>query len=66
MRQRVLNLPLEIRYRIADDGHLLSDVLGVFLRVVRRVLSHPAERVRPQGRSMIGLQHFSVSAPQEM
>ena len=36
MRQWVLSLPLEIRYRLAYDGSLLSDVLGVFLRVVRR------------------------------
>jgi hypothetical protein len=36
VRQWVLSLPLEIRYRLAHDGDLLSDVLGVFLRVVRR------------------------------
>ncbi|MCP4600300.1 MAG: hypothetical protein GY847_07170 [Proteobacteria bacterium] len=27
--------PIEIRYRLAYDGKLLSDVLAVFLRVVR-------------------------------
>ncbi|OGB76198.1 MAG: hypothetical protein A2496_08820 [Burkholderiales bacterium RIFOXYC12_FULL_60_6] len=36
VRQWVLSLPLEIRYRLAHDGDLLSDVLGLFLRVVRR------------------------------
>ena len=36
VRQWVLSLPLEIRYRLAHDGDLLSEVLGVFLRVVRR------------------------------
>jgi hypothetical protein len=35
VRQWVLSLPLEIRFRLAHDGDLLSDVLGVFLRVVR-------------------------------
>jgi hypothetical protein len=35
VRQWVLSLPLEIRYRLAYDGKLLSDVLAVFLRVVR-------------------------------
>jgi hypothetical protein len=36
VRQWVLSLPLEIRYRLAHDGGLLSEVLGVFLRVVQR------------------------------
>jgi len=35
VRQWVLSLPIEIRYRLAYDGRLLSDVLAVFLRVVR-------------------------------
>ena len=35
VRQWVVSLPLEIRYRLAYDGKLLSDVLAVFLRVVR-------------------------------
>jgi len=35
VRQWVLSLPVEIRYRLAYDGKLLSDVLTVFLRVVR-------------------------------
>ena len=35
VRQWVLSLPMEIRYRLAYDGKLLSDVLAVFLRVVR-------------------------------
>jgi hypothetical protein len=35
VRQWVLSLPFEIRYRLAYDGKLLSDVLSVFLRVVR-------------------------------
>ncbi len=35
VRQWVLSLPIEIRYRLAYDGQLLSDVLAVFLRVVR-------------------------------
>ena len=35
VRQWVLSLPIEIRYRLAYDGKLLSEVLAVFLRVVR-------------------------------
>ena len=35
VRQWVLSLPIEIRYRLAYDGKLLSDVSAVFLRVVR-------------------------------
>ena len=34
VRQRVLSLPYEIRYRLAWDGDLVSAVLAVFLRVV--------------------------------
>jgi Putative transposase/Transposase zinc-binding domain len=34
-RQWVLSLPINVRYRLAYDGKLLSDVLSVFLRVVR-------------------------------
>jgi hypothetical protein len=35
VRQWVLSLPIEIRYRLAYDGKLLSAVLTVFLRAVR-------------------------------
>jgi len=35
VRQWVLSLPINARYRLAYDGKLLSDVLSVFLRVVR-------------------------------
>ena len=35
VRQWVLSLPIEIRYRLAYDGKLLSEVLAVFLRVMR-------------------------------
>ncbi len=34
VRQWVLSLPIQIRYRLAHDGKLLSDVLRIFLRVV--------------------------------
>ncbi len=34
LRQWVLSLPFEIRYRLAWDGKLMSAILGVFLRVV--------------------------------
>jgi len=35
VRQWVLSLPMEIRYRLAYDKKLTSDVLAVFLRVVQ-------------------------------
>jgi hypothetical protein len=35
VRQWVLSLPIQIRYRLAYDSRLLSDVLAVFLRVVQ-------------------------------
>ena len=35
VRQWVLSLPIQIRYRLAYDGKLLSDVLRVYLRVVK-------------------------------
>jgi hypothetical protein len=34
IRQWVLSLPIQIRYRLAHDGKLLSAVLQIFLRVV--------------------------------
>ena len=36
VRQWVLSLPIQIRYRLAHDRKLLSDVLRIFLRVVNR------------------------------
>jgi hypothetical protein len=35
VRQWVLSLPINVRYRLAYDGVLLSAVLSVFLRVVQ-------------------------------
>ena len=35
VRQWVLSLPREIRYRLAYDKKLISEVLAVFLRVVQ-------------------------------
>ena len=34
MRQWVLSMPFEIRYRLAWGGKMLSAVLAIFLRVV--------------------------------
>ena len=34
VRQFVLSLPFEIRYRVAWDGKLISALLAVFLRTV--------------------------------
>ena len=35
VRQWVLSLPIEIRYRMSYDKRLITDVLAVFLRVVQ-------------------------------
>ena len=51
VRQWVLTLPIELRYRLAYDGKLCSDVLAVFLRAVAgwyrrraRDMGHPDGR----------------------
>jgi len=36
VRQWVLSLPIELRYRLAYDGKLCTEVLGIFLRTVAR------------------------------
>ena len=35
VRQWVLSLPFEIRYRLSYDKRLISDVLAMFLRVIQ-------------------------------
>ncbi len=42
-RQWVLTLPIPLRYRVAYDRDLCSDVLGVFIRTVLRSLRHRAK-----------------------
>ncbi len=44
VRQWVLSLPFEIRYRLAWDGKLMSAILGVFLRVVYGSYRHQAKQ----------------------
>ncbi len=44
VRQWVLSLPYEIRYRLAWDGVLVSDLLAVFLRVVYGWYRRQAQR----------------------
>ncbi len=44
VRQGVLSLPFEIRYRLAWDGKLMSAILGVFLRVVYGSYRHQAKQ----------------------
>jgi hypothetical protein len=43
-RQWVLTLPIPLRYRVAYDRNLCSDVLGVFIRTVSRSLRRRAKR----------------------
>ncbi len=43
-RQWVLTLPIPLRYRVAYDRNLCSDVLGVFIRTVLRSLRRRAKR----------------------
>ncbi|MBW2726756.1 MAG: transposase zinc-binding domain-containing protein [Deltaproteobacteria bacterium] len=44
-RQWVLTLPIPLRYRVAYDRDLCSDVLGVFIRTVLRSLRHRAKKL---------------------
>jgi hypothetical protein len=43
-RQWVLTLPIPLRYRVAYDRNLCSDVLAVFIRTVLRSLRHRAKK----------------------
>ena len=43
-RQWVFTLPIPLRYRIAYDRNLCSDVLAVFIRTVLRSLRHRAKK----------------------
>ncbi len=43
-RQWVLTLPIPLRYRVAYDRNLCSEVLGVFIRTVLRSLRRRAKR----------------------
>ena len=43
-RQWVLTLPIPLRYRVAYDRNLCSEVLGVFIRTVLRSLHRRAKR----------------------
>ena len=47
VRQWVLSLPYEIRYRLAWDGEWVSAVLAVFLRVVGRWYRRQAQAIGP-------------------
>ena len=64
VRQWVLSVPFALRYRLAYDSRLLSDVLNVFLRVVfgqlrRRARRHDfiAQRRKAESRSSWPYRH---------
>jgi len=64
VRQWVLSLPIEIRYRMSYDKRLISDVLAVFLRVVQGWYRRKAEELgfaNLQGGSVSFLQKFGSS-----
>jgi hypothetical protein len=55
VRQFVLSLPFEIRYRVAWDGKLICGILAVFLRVSDRLVWPPGSRARlPWGSLRLG------------
>ena len=62
IRQWVLSLPIPLRYRIAYDRELCSEVLGVFLRTVfsslRRRAKHHFGVTNGQSGSVSTLQRF--------
>jgi hypothetical protein len=60
MRQWVLSLPIPLRYRVAYDRKLCSEVLGVFLRTVFSSLRRRAK----QDLGTTGAQSGSVSTLQ--
>jgi len=64
VRQWVLSLPFEIRYRMSYDKCLISDVLAVFLRVVHGWYKRKAKELgvaNVQGGSVSFLQKFGSS-----
>jgi hypothetical protein len=64
VRQWVLSLPFEIRYRMSYDKRLTSDVLAVFLRVVQGWYRNKAKDlgfVNVQGGSVSFVQKFGSS-----
>lgn len=64
VRQWVLSLPIDIRYRLAYDGELLSVVLAIFLRVVGgwyRKQVEPRDRAKTRSGSVTLAQRFGSS-----
>ena len=64
VRQWVLSLPFEIRYRLSYDKRLISDVLAVFLRVVQGWYKRKAKELgfaNVQGGSVSFVQKFGSS-----
>jgi len=65
VRQWVLSLPFGLRYRLAYDAPLLSDVIGIFVRAVFASYRRRARRRTrlhwPQGGAVTFVQRFSDS-----
>ena len=58
VRQWVLSLPFALRYRMAYDRRLTSDVLNVFIRTLFGELRRRAEQLRGLGSSQCGAVTF--------
>jgi len=64
IRQWVLSLPFEIRYRMSYDKRLISDVLAVYLRVVQgwyKTIAKEQGFIDVQGGSVSFVQRFGSS-----
>ena len=58
VRQWVLSLPYALRYRMAYDARLVSDLLRIFVREVFRSLSRRVHNPGPPGRPQCGAVTF--------
>ncbi len=58
IRQWVLSFPYALRYRMAYDARLVSDLLHIFVREVFRSLSRRARNPSPSARHQCGAVTF--------
>ena len=58
VRQWVLSLPYALRYRLAYDARMVTDVLGIFTRTVFGSLIRRANRFGPRPNAQCGAVTF--------
>ena len=58
VRQWVLSLPYALRYRLAYDAQLVSDVLGIFTKTVFASLIRRAREFGPVRKAQCGAVSF--------